>query len=172
MAPLAIAMALAQYAPGLIKLLTGNSKAAQVADTVVEIAKTVTGAPSGEQALEVIQADPDKRMEFELKMADRQQSLEQMYLTDVQDARARDVAIVQSGQVNHRANAMAGAAALFVLICLGVVVWSSQIDEFAKATITLICGRALGWVEQIFNFEYGTTRSSKVKDDTINNLTK
>jgi hypothetical protein len=52
------------------------------------------------------------------------------------------------------------------------VVWASGMDDFAKATITLILGRALGWVEQIFSFEFGTTRANKTKDDTINNLTK
>ncbi len=52
------------------------------------------------------------------------------------------------------------------------MVWGSDMDDFAKGMVTLICGRALGWVEQIFSFEYGTTRANKVKDDTIKALTK
>ncbi|QYF95594.1 hypothetical protein KY495_10835 [Massilia sp. PAMC28688] len=43
-------------------------------------------------------------------------------------------------------------------------------DDFAKATITLILGRSLGWIEQIFSFEFGTTRGSKSKDETISRL--
>lgn len=172
MPPIAIALQLAQFVPGLVRLFKGEGRASAIADTVVNIAKTVTGTPSGEAALEVIKADPDKLMQFQLAVAEQEQELEAMYLQDVQHARTRDVQMVQAGHVNHRANAMAAAAALLVLFCLAIVVWSTGMDDFAKATITLICGRALGWVEQIFSFEFGTTRANKTKDDTINNLTK
>lgn len=172
MDPITIALTLAKFAPGIIKLVTGSDKAANVAEQVVGIAKTVTGQDTGEAALQVIQADPGKMLDFQLAMADKQQALEQMYLLDVQDARKRDVQIAQTGQINHRANALAAGAGMLVVACLAVVIWSSSLDDFGKATLTLICGRALGWVEQIFSFEYGTTRGSKTKDDTISNLTK
>lgn len=172
MDPITIAMALAQFAPGIIKLLTGSDKAAAVADHVVGIARSVTGTDTGEAALAAVQADPAKVMEFQLAMAEKQQDLEQMYLADTQDARARDVQLVQAGHVNYRANALAAGAGVLVIGCLLVTVWATAMDDFAKATITLICGRALGWVEQVFSFEFGTTRASKSKDDTINKLTK
>lgn len=167
-----LAMALAQYAPGIIKLITGNDKAGEVAGHVLDIAKVVTGAPTPEQAVDMIKVDPGKAMDFQLAMEDRQQALENMYLLDVQDARKRDVELAKAGQVNYRANALAAGAGMLVMFCLLIVVWASEIDDFGKATITLICGRALGWVEQIFSFEFGTTRANKTKDDTINNLTK
>lgn len=69
-------------------------------------------------------------------------------------------------------NAPAIRAASLLLATLGIVIWATNLDDFAKATITLICGRALGWVEQIFSFEFGTTRTSTQKDDTINNFMK
>lgn len=173
MAPLIpIAMQLAQFVPGIIKLLTGSDKAENVAGHVVSIAQAVTGTSTPEAAVAAIQADPQKIMDFQLAMSAQQQELEQMYLLDIQDARKRDTAFVQAGQINYRANALAAAACALVLICLGIVVWSSEIDEYAKGTITLVCGRALGWVEQIFSFEYGTTRSSAKKDDTIKNLSQ
>jgi hypothetical protein len=43
----------------------------------------------------------------------------------------------------------------------------SDLNEYAKGIITLFVGRALGWIEQVFSFEFGTTRSSKQKDATI-----
>lgn len=167
-----IAMALAQFAPGIIKLLTGSDKASAVAEHVVNIAKVVTGTDTPEAALAAVQADPAKMMEFQLAMANKQQELEQMYLSDTQDARKRDTELAKAGQVNYRANALAAGAGALVLSCLAVTVWYSGMDDFAKGTITLICGRALGWVEQIFSFEFGTTRANRTKDDTINNLTK
>ncbi len=172
MDPITIAMTLAQFAPGIVKLFTGSDKAAAIAGHVVDIAKSVTGAPTGEAALAAIQADAGKAMDFQLAMADKQQAMEQMYLVDVQSARARDVELAKAGQVNHRANALAMGAGGLVIGCLVIVVWASQMDDFAKATITLILGRSLGWIEQIFSFEFGTTRANKTKDDTINNLTK
>lgn len=166
-----IAMQLAQFAPSIIKLLTGSDKAEQVAGAVVGVAKAVTGMDDGPAAVAAIQADPVKLLEFQEAMAARQDEMERAYLVDVQNARARDVELAKAGVRNHRANVLAGAALLLVVICLMIVVWSSQMEEFAKATITLILGRALGWVEQLFSFEFGTTRASKTKDDTISKLT-
>lgn len=167
-----IAMQLAQFVPGIIKLLTGSERAGEAAEHVVAIAQTVTGTSTGPEALAAIQADPAKMLDFQLAYAAQQQAIEQMYLVDVQSARGRDVDLAKAGQVNHRANALAAGAGGLVVACLAVVIWSSTLDDFGKATLTLICGRALGWVEQIFSFEFGTTRANKTKDDTINNLTK
>ncbi len=168
----ALALKLAPFAPGIINLITGNDKAGAVASHVIDIAKVVTGAQEADTAVDIIKQDPAVAMQFTLAMKERQQALESMYLVDVQDARKRDVELAKAGQVNHRANALAGGAGLLVMMCLAVVIWSSSLDDFGKATLTLICGRALGWVEQIFSFEFGTTRANKTKDDTINNLTK
>lgn len=172
MDPITIAMGLAQFAPGIIKLITGSDKAADVADKVIGVAKAVTGADTGAAALAAIQADPAKVLEFQQAMGAQQMEFERMYLADTQDARARDVHLVQAGHVNHRANGMAIGAVVLVVGCLLITVWASSMDDFAKATITLICGRALGWVEQVFSFEFGTTRANKTKDDTINKLSR
>ncbi len=172
MDPITIAMGLAQFAPGIIKLITGSDKAADVAGKVIGVAQAVTGTSSGPAALAAIQADPAKVLEFQQAMAAQQMELERMYLADTQDARARDVRLTEAGHFNSRANVLAGGAVTLVVGCLLITVWASAMDDFAKATITLICGRALGWVEQVFSFEFGTTRASKTKDDTINKLTK
>jgi hypothetical protein len=60
MDPITIALGLAQFVPGLIRWISGDdqSKAAQVADQAVSLAKTVTGRDSGADALAAIKADP------------------------------------------------------------------------------------------------------------------
>ena len=60
MDPITIALGLAQVVPGLIRWISGDdsSKAAQVADQVIGVAKTVTGKASGDDALAAIKADP------------------------------------------------------------------------------------------------------------------
>lgn len=172
MALIPIAMALAQFAPGIIKLLTGSDKAEEVAEQVVGIAQAVTGEVSPEAALAAIKADPNKVLDFQQAMSAQQADLEKAYLADVANARQRDVELAKAGIRNDRANVLAGAALLLVVGCLFVVLWQSNASEFAKATISLILGRALGWVEQLFSFEFGTTRANKTKDDTINNLSR
>jgi len=165
-----IAMALAQFAPGIIKLLTGSDKAEDVAAHVVGIAQTITGEVSPEAALAAIKADPNKVLEFQQAMSAQQVDLEKAYLADAANARQRDVELAKVGIRNDRANVLAGAALLLVLICLAVVIWMGDLNEYAKGGISLILGRALGWVEQLFSFEFGTTRSNKTKDETINKL--
>lgn len=167
-----IAMGLAQYAPGIIKLLTGSDKAQDVAQAVVGVAQAVTGSSTPEGALAAVQLDPEKALAFQEAMAQRQADMELAYMADMQNARARDVEIVKSTGRNTRGNILAGGAGLIVIICLAVVVWQSGMDDYTKATISLILGRALGWVENIFSFEFGLTRESAKKDDTIKQLSK
>lgn len=173
MAPLIpIAMGLAQYVPNIIKLFNGSDKAADVAAAVVGVAQAVTGAPTPEAALAAINADPDKVLAFQESMARQQLDLEMAFMADVQNARARDVEIVKTTGRNLRGNVLVAWAAMVVLACLLVVIWRADMDDYVKATISLILGRALGWVEQVMSFEFGLTRESAKKDDTIKNLTK
>lgn len=170
MDPVSIALALANFAPSLIKLITGSDKAADVAGKVIDVAKVVTGTSTGAEALAAVQVDPEKARSFQLAVSAQEMDWQRMYLTDTQDARKRDIELTKGGNPNYRANVMAALAGMTVLVCLMVTVWNSDMDDFAKATLTLITGRALGWVEQVFNFEYGTNRASQKKDDTINKL--
>lgn len=167
-----IAMGLAQYAPGIIRLLTGSDKAQDVAQAVVGVAQAVTGSSTPEGALAAVQLDPEKALAFQDAMAQRQADLEIAYMADMQNARSRDVDIVKSTGRNTRGNILAAGAGFIVIICLAVVVWQSGMDDYTKATISLILGRALGWVENIFSFEFGLTRESAKKDDTIKQLSK
>lgn len=89
---------------------------------------------------------------------------------DTQDARARDIAMMQAGYRNTRANAMLLGAAVSIFCVMVLVVFWKELDDFQKATLSLILGRALGYIDQGFNFEFGTTRSSAKKDDIIHDL--
>jgi hypothetical protein len=172
MDPITIALSLAQFAPDIIKYFTKNETAAAVAGQVIDIAKTVTGKGTAEEALETLKLDPAAAVQFRTAVIQNETELQRLYLADVQSARDRDVKLLQAGGRNRRADVLAGMAVMLVAACLLIVVWGGlTADEFAKGTITLVCGRALGWVEQIFSFEFGTTRSSKLKDDTISKLT-
>ncbi|WP_443700153.1 hypothetical protein [Pseudomonas sp.] len=173
MDPLTIGLAIAsQFAPALMKYFTNSDTAATVASQVIGIAQTVTGSSTAAGAQTALAADPALALEFQTKAMANETELQRMYIGDVQNARSRDVEIVKSTGRNTRGNILAAGAGFIVVICLAVVVWQSGMDDYTKATISLILGRALGWVENIFSFEFGLTRESAKKDDTIKNLSK
>jgi hypothetical protein len=169
-----LALALAEYAPGIIKLITGNNKAGDVAGHVLDIAKVVTGAPTAEQAVDMIKADPSKAMDFQLAMADRQQTLENMYLLDVQNARAMQIAaLAQEDPFSKRFVYYFAAAwsAFSMVYFMAVTFWPPPSDgvRIADTILGVLIASVIG---VMFAYFYGTTRANKTKDDTINNLTK
>lgn len=87
-------------------------------------------------------------------------------------ARARDAEFVKAGTRNYRADLMFTLAV--VVICgLVYIVWKDQsVNEYVKGIFTLVLGRFLGYLDNIYNFEFGTTRSSKTKDSTIEHLSR
>lgn len=172
MDPITIAMGLAQFAPGIIKWITGSDKAAEAAGKVVDIAKVVTGKPDGDAALVALKADPALVIQFRQSVMANEADLDKAYLADVQNARDRDAKITSAGQHNYRADAM------FVLavVLIGLLVWlvwhDQSVNEYVKGIITLVLGRFLGYLDNIYNFEFGSTRSSRTKDATIENLSR
>jgi len=97
--------------------------------------------------------------EFKIEVADRD------------SARVRDAEFIKRGTANGRANLM-----FFLAVCAVVglvwIVWTDQgINEYVKGIFTLVLGRFLGYLDNIYSFEFGTTRGSRDKDDTIKNLT-
>lgn len=165
-------LGLIQLAPTLLRFFGAGEKNAAIADKVVDIATTVTGAKTPEEALDMIQKNSDKLFEFRQKIMENDTLLEQMYLKDVADARARDAEFIKAGARNYRADGMYILAVVVICILVYQVLGSETLDEYAKGIITLVLGRFLGYLDGIYNFEFGTTRTSKTKDDTINKLTE
>jgi hypothetical protein len=171
MDPITIAMGLAQFAPGIIKWITGSDKAADAASTIVGIAETVTGK-QGVDALDAIKVDPSLVMQFRTAVMANEADLDKAYLADRSDARKRDAVFIQGGTRNYRADVM---FLLAVMVTCGLVwlIWKDPaINEYVKGIFTLVLGRFLGYLDNIYNFEFGSTRASKAKDVTIENLSR
>jgi len=62
--------------------------------------------------------------------------------------------------------------AVLLVAALVYVVLQSSLDEYGKGIITLVLGRFLGYLDNIYNFEFGATRANRAKDSTIENLSK
>ena len=89
---------------------------------------------------------------------------------DRDSARQRDTEIVKAGKHNYRADSM---FVLAVVVTCGLVwlIWTDpNINEYMKGITTLVLGRFLGYLDNIYSFEFGTTRVNRTKDETINQL--
>jgi hypothetical protein len=167
MDPISIAMGLSQFAPAIIRWISGSDKAGDAAQKVVDVAAQITGKPA-DQVIDALKADPSLVLEFRKSVMANELQMDALYLADVADARKRDTALSTH---NYRADSMYILAVLLIAALVWVTL-QSQMDEYAKGIVTLVLGRFLGYLDNIYNFEFGTTRANKAKDVTIENLSK
>ncbi len=160
----AIAGPLGGIAVGAIGELFGISDATQ--DKIAEVIKTGQMTPEQISGL--------KRLELEYLNNEKERGFKyaELEFKDVADARKRDTAFLTAGTHNYRADGMF-LLAVAVIMALVWVIWKDpNINEYVKGIFTLVLGRFLGYLDAIYNFEYSSTRSSKTKDATIENLSK
>jgi hypothetical protein len=85
MDPITIAMGLAQFAPSLVKWITGSDKAESAAQKAIDIAKVVTGAPTGDAALAALQADPNLVLKYRQAVLDQELEFQRLAVTNAGD---------------------------------------------------------------------------------------
>lgn len=154
MDPITIAMGLAQFAPAIIRWVTGSEKSADAAKTVVGIAEAVTGKP-GAEALETLQFKPELALEFRKAVMARETELDLAYLKDVQDARAA-----------HRDHWMPALltmtlALMIVLLVLGLFMLPTPPEN--KEVVYLIAGQLIGAFGTAVAYWLGSSRGSADK---------
>lgn len=172
MDPISIALGLAQFAPSIMRFFGAGEKNASVAEKVISIATAVTGTGTGPEALAAMQKDSAMRYEFQQKIMENDMELEQLYYADKNSARARDVEITKTGTRNYRADAMF-VLAVAVIVAMVWIIWRTpELPEYTKGIFTLVLGRFTGYLDNIYNFEFGSTRTSKAKDETIKSLSE
>lgn len=159
MDPISIAMGLAQFAPQIIKWVSGSDKAEEAAQQVVDIAATVTGK-RGPEALEAMQFDPKLAMDFRKAVMDVQADLDKAYLGDVQHARAA-----------HRDHWMPWVltltlAAMVALLVAGLFALPTPPEN--KEVVYLIAGQLIGAFGTAVAYWLGSSRGSAMKQDDIN----
>jgi len=173
MDPITIALALAgQFAPDIIRYFTNSDTAGSVAGKVIDIAKTVTGKGTPDEAMAAMKADPALAIQFKTAVMANDSDLEKAYLGDRQNARARDVAIVQAGRYNWRADVLAVLAVGGLVLCVYFIARDAGLPERAVNAIMFVAGVLASAVRDVYGFEFGSSRSSQTKDATINNLTR
>lgn len=169
MDPITLALSLAgQFAPSIIKYLTNSDTAVEVATQVIETAKVVTGESKPSQAADMLRANPELAMQFQEKMAAQEADLEKAYLADRADARRRDIALIQAGQTNRRADVMVLIDAIGLIACLVVLMFYRQgMPEGVVTLITTIASIFGLCLRDAHQFEFGSSRSSQQKTDLL-----
>lgn len=167
MDPVTIAFGLAQYAPSIIKWLSGSEKAEEAAQKVIDVARVVTGKQDASEAVQAIQSDPAALMQFRQAMASIEADMDRAYLADRQNARGRDVAFVQAGRWNIRADLLALLSVTGLIVCVWFVARDSSLPERAVNAIMFVAGTLAACVRDVFAFEFGSSRGSRDKDALI-----
>lgn len=162
----------AKYAPDIVRHFSNSDTAAAVAGRVVDIAKAVTGADTPEDADQVLALDPALAVQFKTAAMANEADLEKASLGDVQNARARDVDLHKTGFGNRRADVMVALDVLGLIACLLVLVlYREKLPGEVVGLLSAISGIFGACLRDAHQFEFGSSRSSQLKDATIAKIT-
>lgn len=168
-----------QFAPELARLI-GGSRAESTARVVGQVlTEVVPGAKSEVEALEQLRLSPELQLEFRKQLLANELRLVEIAAADTADARRRDVEVRRlAGGSNDRANAMIALAAvgsigaMLAMLALG---WfkakfaenvSSEVFGALLAQLATIGSAFLLCLRDAFQFEFGSSRGSRLKDET------
>lgn len=170
MLPIALSL-IGAVVPEAVKYFTNSDTAGKVAAQVIDIAKTVTGTETPEEAHAAISVDPALAMQFRAAVLASESELEKAYLADRADARKRDTAFITSGRYNWRGDILAVLAVGALCLCVWMVATNPALPAGAREAIMFVAGVFSSAVRDVYGFEFGSSRSSKEKDAAITNLT-
>ena len=172
MEPISLIMALAQFAPSIMRFFGAGEKPAAVVEQVVNIAQTVTGMKTPAEALEALRKNAELAQQFNLAVLAADAELEKAALADVQDARRRDIEIRKmAGGENRRQDVMIAMVAIGLIACLVVLVFfRKDIPGEAVGIISTIAGIFGACLKDAFAFEFGSSRGSKEKDSVLSKI--
>lgn len=158
---LTTAMGLATYAPKIIKWISGSNKAEAIAEKVVAVAEAVTGQ-KGDEAQYVLQANPDKVIEFRTRLAELEADLGLAVIADVQHARAAHRDHWMPWVLTLALAAMvAGTVAGLLLVA---------VPSGNQEVLFLIVGQLIGAFVTAVAYWLGSSRGSAVKQDELTSL--
>jgi hypothetical protein len=179
MDPITAAMALAQFAPKIVKWVSGSDKAAEAAGAVVALANEVTATKGPADAVQALQADPALVLQFRDKIEEREAELDKAFLADMQDARRRDVELRRVGDHNKRADFMVAMdvfGLVGTLVAMLVLGWfkakhSDAITEGVFGALLAQLSTMASYfglcLRDAHQFEFGSSRGSREKDVLI-----
>lgn len=154
----------------------GGAAASFIADKLGLEAKTVEAVSevlnSGRMTPDQISAIKLAEIDFQKFVMDNGLKLEEIAAKDRDSARVRDTAFVQANRWNFRADLLALLAVGGLIVCVWFVARDSDLPERAVNAIMFVAGVLASAVRDVYNFEFGSSRGSKDKDEQIRGLLK
>jgi hypothetical protein len=80
-----VAMGLSQFAPSLVKWITGSDKAEEVAKVAVDVAQQITGTKTSDEAIKALQASPEMVLAYRKAMLDQEVTFQQLAVQNASD---------------------------------------------------------------------------------------
>lgn len=171
-----LAPLISELAPKLARAVTGSERAETAAAAIVPAIAAAAGFPvrtaeDAARAVAAIHGDSQRYADASASL----RGLEQAYLADLQNARARDLEVRKmTGGENRRANALLLAVVVLLVACLGAMVAIGvfvEVETPHLATATGLLGTAAGFLlrglSSALDFEFGSSRGSKDKSAEI-----
>lgn len=165
-----IALALAQFAPTVLRYFGVGDESVGVADKVAEVAQVVSGTKTPQDALAAITASQDLQNKFRLAIVENETELLRIYMADRDSARRRDETIIKSGRWNWRADFLAFLAVGGLMLSVWLIARDATLPERAVNAIMFVAGVLASAVRDVYGFEFGTSRGSEQKQATIDDL--
>lgn len=169
MAPL---LALAQFAPMLLDFL-GKGNAAAVAEKALNVAKAVTGTDTPETALDALKSNPDAVLAYQKAILEQQSEFERLAVRreeiaadDRKSARDREA---KTG--DHTPAWLAFFVTLGFFGVLGYLLTMGKPVAGGDALLVMLGSLGTAWTA-IISYYYGSSSSSRSKDETIGRLTR
>lgn len=172
----ALIPALISAVPSLLEIF-GTKKQAEVAEKVIDIAKTVTGEKDPEKAVIAISQSPELALAFEKAVMDHKLEFkkldieeQKMYVQDVQDARKyRDDRTFWLG-----VSVLGTFLVAVILVLVGayfIIIGQLVIDAAIFAALTGTIGTLVGYTaanaQAVINFFFGSSHGSMLKSDQM-----
>lgn len=162
-----IVAALSLIIPKLAELVR-NKEESPLIEKIADVAKTITKTENPLDILKILEADSSLRNQFEGAIDQIQKEFLELTMEDRQSARQRDIAILEAGRSNRRADVMVVAAAFGLICCLMLLVFfKGTMPGEAVGIISTVAGIFGSCLKDAYAFEFGSSRGSKNKDEQV-----
>lgn len=177
--------------------IAGNILVGNVPGAIAQVSDWISGglgtANNPDAVLAKLQGDPTAIVRVQEILANKQIQLEQIaasreqvtltaqveelksMLLDVQSARSRDIAYLAAGKDNKRADWMVALAVVGLIVCVTAAVIMKIHGDLDTGSATLLTTFASYFglsLRDAYSFEFGSSRSSRTKDETIKVLSE
>ena len=151
-----------QFAPGLVRRLAGD-RAGDVAQQILSLGGTITGATDPEEIERRLQADTTKAHEFRMQAASLEVELEKAYLEDRADARAREARMAELGRNDWLMYAVGGiVVAGFISVVLSIM-FMPDLNANQLDMLQWLGGGLQAAFMAVVGYFYGSSRGSAEK---------